>query len=84
MTHTESLFKTICLLQHLAELQKTDNVDIYYIDLFCGAGGTSTGVELATINGQRVEKRTEILVYNYEIENIIPLNHEKSNKMLRQ
>lgn len=56
MTHTESLFKTICLLQHLAELQKTDNVDIYYIDLFCGAGGTSTGVELATINGQRVAK----------------------------
>lgn len=56
MTHTESLFKTIILLQHLAELQKTDNVDIYYIDLFCGAGGTSTGVELATINGQRVAK----------------------------
>lgn len=56
MTHTESLFRTIILLQHLAELQKTDNVDIYYIDLFCGAGGTSTGVELATINGQRVAK----------------------------
>lgn len=56
MTHTESLFKTILLIQHLVELQKTDNVDIYYIDLFCSAGGTSTGVELATINGQRVAK----------------------------
>ena len=43
MTHTEALFKTIILLHHLAELHKKDNVDLYYIDLFCGAGGTSTG-----------------------------------------
>lgn len=50
MTQTEALFKTIILLQHLAELRKTDDVDIYYIDLFCGAGGTSTGVELARVN----------------------------------
>ncbi|CAK7041297.1 MAG: hypothetical protein PEPC_01762 [Peptostreptococcus russellii] len=56
MTQTESIFKTIILLQHLAELHKTDDIDIYYIDLFCGAGGTSTGVELATINGKRVAK----------------------------
>lgn len=26
---------------------------LLYIDLFCGAGGTSTGVESATINGQK-------------------------------
>lgn len=56
MTHIESLFNTMLLLQHLAELQKTDNIDIYYIDLFCGAGGTSTGVELAMINGKLVAK----------------------------
>ncbi|MCL3854732.1 DNA cytosine methyltransferase [Parabacteroides sp. GYB001] len=56
MTHTESLFKTIILLQHLVELHKTDDIDIYYIDLFCGAGGTSTGVELATINGHSAAK----------------------------
>ncbi len=53
---TEALFKTITLLQHLAELRKTDNVDIYYIDLFCGAGVTSTGVELARINCHSVAK----------------------------
>lgn len=56
MTRTESLFNTILLLQHLAELQRTDNIDVYYIDLFCGAGGTSTGVELATIGGKLVAK----------------------------
>ena len=28
-----------------------DNVELLYIDLFCGAGGTSTGVELARIDG---------------------------------
>lgn len=56
MTRTESLFNTTLLLQHLAELQRTDNIDVYYIDLFCGAGGTSTGVELATIDGKLVAK----------------------------
>lgn len=56
MTRTESLFNTILLLQHLAELQRTDNIEVYYIDLFCGAGGTSTGVELATIDGKLVAK----------------------------
>lgn len=25
---------------------------LLYIDLFCGAGGTSTGVNLARVNGQ--------------------------------
>ena len=28
-----------------------DSVELLYIDLFCGAGGTSTGVELARIDG---------------------------------
>ena len=49
MTHIKSLFETIILLQHLVELNKMDDIDIYYIDLFCGAGGTSSGVELAAI-----------------------------------
>ena len=56
MTHAEALFKTIVLLQHLTELRKSDDVDIYYVDLFCGAGGTSTGVELARINNHSVAK----------------------------
>lgn len=56
MTHTEALFKTIILLHHLAELHKKDNVDLYYIDLFCGAGGTSTGVEQANIGGGSIAK----------------------------
>lgn len=29
---------------------------LLYIDLFCGAGGTSTGVELARVNGMQVAK----------------------------
>ena len=29
---------------------------LLYIDLFCGAGGTSTGVELATCNGEKCAK----------------------------
>lgn len=66
MKYTESLFNTIILLQHLAEVQKTDNIDIYYIDLFCGAGGTSSGVELATINGKKVAKV------------IVCVNHDKN------
>lgn len=56
MNHTEALFKTIILLHHLAELHKKDNVDLYYIDLFCGAGGTSTGVEQANIGGGSIAK----------------------------
>lgn len=31
-------------------------MNLLYIDLFCGAGGTSTGVELATINGEPCAK----------------------------
>lgn len=56
MNHTEALFKTIILLHHLAELHKKDNVDLYYIDLFCGAGGTSTGVEQANIGSSSIAK----------------------------
>ena len=56
MNHTEALFKTIILLHHLAELHKKDNVDLYYIDLFCGAGGTSTGVEQANIGSGSIAK----------------------------
>lgn len=56
MTRTESLFKTILLMQHLSELRRTDEVDLYYIDLFCGAGGTSTGVEQAKVGSGAVAK----------------------------
>lgn len=33
-----------------------DNIKLLYIDLFCGAGGTSTGVEYATLNGDKCAK----------------------------
>ena len=33
-----------------------DNIQLLYIDLFCGAGGTSTGVESATLDGQKCAK----------------------------
>ena len=31
-------------------------IKLLYIDLFCGAGGTSTGVERATLNGKKCAK----------------------------
>lgn len=31
-------------------------MNLLYIDLFCGAGGTSTGVELARVNGEQCAK----------------------------
>lgn len=33
-----------------------NNINLLYVDLFCGAGGTSTGVESARINGNQVAK----------------------------
>lgn len=33
-----------------------DKIKLLYIDLFCGAGGTSTGVEYAQINGEKCAK----------------------------
>lgn len=33
-----------------------ENIRLLYIDLFCGAGGTSTGVEKATIHGEKCAK----------------------------
>ena len=32
------------------------NIKLLYIDLFCGAGGTSTGVEYARLNGEKCAK----------------------------
>lgn len=34
----------------------TDNIKLLYVDLFCGAGGTSTGVENATFQGDKCAK----------------------------
>lgn len=33
-----------------------DNIKLLYIDLFCGAGGTSTGVEYAKVDGHKCAK----------------------------
>ena len=37
-------------------MRQKDNIKLLYIDLFCGAGGTSTGVEKATFNGKKCAK----------------------------
>lgn len=37
-------------------MKQKDNIKLLYIDLFCGAGGTSTGVEKATFNGKKCAK----------------------------
>lgn len=31
-------------------------IKLLYVDLFCGAGGTSTGVEQATLHGEKCAK----------------------------
>jgi DNA (cytosine-5)-methyltransferase 1 len=33
-----------------------ENVKLLYVDLFCGAGGTSTGIESARLNGEKCAK----------------------------
>ncbi|MBQ8482833.1 MAG: DNA cytosine methyltransferase [Bacteroidales bacterium] len=33
-----------------------DNIRLLYVDLFCGAGGTSTGVEMASLNNSKCAK----------------------------
>ena len=33
-----------------------DDIQLLYIDLFCGAGGTSTGVENAVLDGRKIAK----------------------------
>lgn len=39
---------------------------LLYIDLFCGAGGTSTGVNnLGRYKGKKMKLSYEILVYNF-------------------
>ena len=42
----------------------TDNIKLLYIDLFCGAGGTSTGVEKATFHGDKCAKVIEWIKEN--------------------
>lgn len=35
---------------------ESDDIRLLYIDLFCGAGGTSTGIENARVNGRKIAK----------------------------
>lgn len=37
-------------------MKPSENIQLLYIDLFCGAGGTSTGVENAMIDGRKIAK----------------------------
>ena len=37
-------------------MNKKDNINLLYIDLFCGAGGTSTGVAAARHDGMQCAK----------------------------
>lgn len=51
----ENILRRINLFNELSMPENRD-IHTYYIDLFCGAGGTSTGVEDATIDGRKVAK----------------------------
>ena len=37
-------------------------IKLLYIDLFCGAGGTSTGVERAKVNNQPVNAAVQMVL----------------------
>lgn len=56
MNKTSSIYILMNTILLLEQLRKEKDVDFYYIDLFCGAGGTSTGVELAEIDGKKIAR----------------------------
>lgn len=55
MTADKNIYGLLSMMMLLEQI-KNEDVEIYYIDLFCGAGGTSTGVELATVNGKKAAR----------------------------
>lgn len=52
-------------MMNLLQIIKDEDIDTYYIDLFAGAGGTSTGVEKAVVNGKKVAR--VIVCVNHDI-----------------
>lgn len=44
------------LKQILKSLENSSEINLFVIDLFCGAGGLSEGFELAAVNGQKCSK----------------------------
>lgn len=52
-----------------------NNIRLLYIDLFCGAGGTSTGVEKATLDGQKCAR--VIACVNHDLNAI--LSHQANH-----
>lgn len=53
MTEEHCMF---ILLSQIISKIKMSNIKLLYIDLFCGAGGTSTGVAKARLNGKKCAK----------------------------
>ena len=37
-----------------------NNIEVFWIDLFCGAGGTSTGIHMADVNAEVAALRAEV------------------------
>lgn len=64
MTTTKNIYGLLTMMMLLEQIRNED-IELYYIDLFCGAGGTSTGVELATVNGKKVAR--VIVCVNHDI-----------------
>lgn len=54
---------------------KSETIKLLYIDLFSGAGGTSTGVEFAQVNGQKCAK--VVACVNHDINAI--LSHSENH-----
>jgi site-specific DNA-cytosine methylase len=65
-------------------------VKLIYIDLFCGAGGTSTGIELARVNGEKCAKVIDEIwkdvigfENHYEVSNLGNIRRKKSKRLRR-
>jgi DNA (cytosine-5)-methyltransferase 1 len=54
--YDEVLLTTVMQALNLRGLNEMENIKLLYIDLFCGAGGTSTGVENARHRGKKCAK----------------------------
>ena len=53
-------------------------IELLYIDLFCGAGGTSSGVEYATVDGRKCAEVTACVNHDANAIKSHAANHPKT------
>lgn len=60
-----------------------DEIKLLYIDLFCGAGGTSTGIELAKLHGEKCAKVVACVNHEPNGHCLTPCQPPRSNALYR-